>query len=144
MRRSIRGLNEKELDVRGGSEGWSIREYIHHLVEANLIASNMIICAIAADGYDYDWTWVWPDKTWVKRMGYDKADVAPSIAFLTSLCRHISGLVAAKPRFLKNKVNVNDTPGAKRYALTVEKIFLQEIDHANTHLNDIALIRNSH
>lgn len=143
IRRAIRGLGEEQLDASGGSEGWSIREYVHHLVEANLIASNMIICAIAADGHNFDWTWVWPNKAWLKRMGYDKANVAPAIATLDALSRHISNLIAANPRSLKRKVNVNDTPDAERYALTVEQILLQEIHHADTHLNDIAQIRNS-
>lgn len=63
IRKSLRDLNESDLRLRGGSEGWSIRETVHHLVEANLVASNMIIAAIATNGCDYDWTWINPDKS---------------------------------------------------------------------------------
>lgn len=37
IRKSLSGSSETDLDRRGGSEGWSIREYVHHLVEANLV-----------------------------------------------------------------------------------------------------------
>ncbi len=63
IRNSLRDLNESDLRLRGASEGWSIRETVHHLVEANLVASNMIIAAIATNGCDYDWTWINPDKS---------------------------------------------------------------------------------
>jgi hypothetical protein len=58
IQETLHGLNDSDLDLRGGSEGWSIRETVHHVVEANLVASNMIIAALATDAYDFDWTWV--------------------------------------------------------------------------------------
>jgi len=144
IRNSIRGLNERDLRLRGGSEGWSIRETVHHLVEANLVASNMIIAALATNGCDYDWTWVNPDKSWMRRVGYDTADVGPAIETLRALCRHISGLVAAQPGALARTVKLNDVPGATRYVMTVEKILSQEVEHANEHLGDIRDARGLH
>jgi hypothetical protein len=34
LRKALEGLAEEDLDLRGGAEGWSIRETVHHLVEA--------------------------------------------------------------------------------------------------------------
>jgi len=144
IRNSIRGLNESDLGLRGGSEGWSIRETVHHLVEANLVASNMIIAALATNGYNYDWTWVNPNKSWMQRVGYDTANVAPAIETLRSLCRHISGLIAGQPGALARTVKLNDAPGATRYVMTVEKILRQEVEHANEHLGDIRSTRKLH
>jgi hypothetical protein len=144
IRKAIRGLSERDLDLRGGDEGWSIRETVHHLVEANLIASNMIIAALAVDGYDFDWTWVYPSRKWMQRVGYDKAAVAPAIAMLQALCRHVAALIAGRPPSLKRAVKVNDTPGAARYTLTVEDILRQQADHAQEHLREIRAIREKH
>jgi len=141
---AIRGLKGKDLDLRGGSEGWSIRETVHHLVEANLVASNIVIAALAMNGYNYDWTWVNPSKAWMRRVGYDTARVEPAIETLRALCRYISGLVAAKPSALTRKVKLNDTPGSTRYEMTVDKILWQEVTHAEEHLQDVREIRKSH
>jgi hypothetical protein len=140
---AIRGLKEKDLDLRCGSEGWSIRETVHHLVEANLVASNIIIAALAMNGYNYDWTWVNPSKAWMRRVGYGTAPVEPAIETLRALCLYISGLVAAKPGALTCKVKLNDTPGAARYVMTVEKILWQEVTHAEEHLQDVREIRKA-
>src|SRR4030065_189516 len=75
IRKSVRGLNESDLRLRAGSEGWSIRETVHHLGEANLVASTMIIAALATNGCNYDWTWVNPSKSWMRRIGYNTANV---------------------------------------------------------------------
>lgn len=144
IRHSIRGLNESELDLRGGSEGWSIRESVHHLVEANLVASNMIIAALATNGCNFDWTWVNPGKSWMRRVGYDTADVRLAVKALSAVCRHMSALVAAQPGALDRTVKLNDAPGAKRYVTTVEKILGQEIEHAKEHLADVRTTRRLH
>lgn len=144
IRLSIRDLNGPGLNQRGGAEGWSIREHVHHLVEANLVASNMIIAALATDGANFDWTWVNPTKEWMRRIGYTTADVEPAIKTLRALCRHISALVASQPDALTRTVMLNDTPGGKRYAMTIEQILWQEIDHAGDHLQEIRTIRKFH
>ncbi|MGH2567728.1 MAG: DinB family protein [Bacteroidota bacterium] len=141
---AIRGLRENDLNLRGGSEGWSIRETVHHLVEANLVASNMVIAALATNGCNYDWTWVNPSTAWMRRVGYDTAPVEPAIETLRALCRHISVLIAAKPGAFTRKVKLNDTPGARRYVMTVEKILWQEVNHADEHLHDVSETRKLH
>ena len=141
---AIRGLKENDLNLRGESEGWSIRETVHHLVEANLVASNMIIAALATNGCNYDWTWVNPSTAWMRRVGYDTAQVEPAIEMLGTLCRHISVLVVAKPSALARKVKLNDAPGARRYVMTVEKILRQEVKHAEEHLHEVRETRKLH
>jgi len=143
IRRSIRGLTDDDLDLRGGEEGWSIRETVHHIVEANLIASNMILAALAADGYAYDWTWVWPNRAWMRRAGYDKAAIEPALKMLRGLCAHIAELVTTRSS-LARKIQVNDTPDAPRYAMSVEKILRDQVGHAEGHIADIRATREKH
>lgn len=140
IRKSIQRLSDADFDRRGGSEGWSIREYVHHLVEANLVASTMIIAALANSGGEFDWTWVNPNEAWMKRVGYDKADVEPALTVLTAVCDYIAGIIVAQPGMLERYVKLNDSPGAERYNATVEKILKDEREHANHHLADIRSI----
>jgi len=85
LRKALEGLAEEDLDLRGGAEGWSIRETVHHLVEANLVASNIMIAGLAKSGCIYDWSWVTPDASWMQRVGYDTAPVRPALETFTAL-----------------------------------------------------------
>ncbi len=144
IRAGIRGLQDADLDLRGGADGWSIRETVHHIIEANLVASNMIIAALATNGGNFDWTWVSPDQAWMCRVGYDKADVRPGINALGALTRYVSILVTSRRDAFTRTVHLNDAPGARRYPMTIEQILLQEIDHAKGHLAGVRTTRRQH
>jgi hypothetical protein len=96
LRRVVRGLSDARL-VRSGHQALSIRETVHHLVEANLVASNIIIAAMANSGSTYDWTWVNPEASWMRRLGYDKAPVGPAVSTLEALSRHLHALFSITP-----------------------------------------------
>ncbi len=141
---AIRGLDEPGLDLRDGHDGWSIREYVHHLVESNLIATGMILRALATDAGYYDWTWVNPDRTWMRRLGYDKAPVDPAIKTLATTCRHFSGLLAAVPDALARTVTLRDAPDAPLYTRTLDEVLQREIGHVTMHLDEVSRIRVAH
>lgn len=137
IKTAVEMLSEDELELRGGREGMSIRETVHHLAEANIVATSMMIAAIGKDGCTYDWSWLYPDKAWVERMGYETAPIEPALDVINALSRQISNLVSSNPETLNRKIEVFDTPGGKTYTLTVRDIIQQEIDHAAEHLSDI-------
>jgi hypothetical protein len=94
---ALEGLTKDDLNFRGGPNGWSIRETVHHLVESNLVACTIVIAAAGTGGCTYDCSWLNPDRAWMERMGYRGA-VAPAIEALSALCRYLSALLsAAKP-----------------------------------------------
>jgi len=138
IRRAVSGLSGRELDARGGSEGLSIREYAHHLVEANLVASTIVLAGLGKSGCEFDWSWMVPDARWMKGLGYRRAPLGPSLELLDALCAHVSGLVRAAPGGLKRSVRLVDSPGAKPRRRTLEQIFGEECEHARHHLKDIA------
>ena len=145
IEKAIEGLSEDALDLRGrtddGAEGLSIREIVHHLVEANLVASNIMIAALAKTGCTYDWSWLTPGGDWMKRMGYDRAPVRPALATLNALCAYIAGLVTATDDGSRREVRLLDAPGAELYTKTVEGLFRQEVEHAEEHLRTLAKTR---
>jgi hypothetical protein len=128
------GRSARALDRRGGEHGWSPRETIHHLVEANLVAAGMIIAAMGKSGSTFDWTWLNPDRAWMRRLGDDRAPVAPAIAALRAVGRHLGGLVRAARGARSRTVVLFDTPGGRRYRRTVEAILREEAGHAAEHL----------
>ena len=75
------GLSDAELDRPCPDSGLTVREVVHHLVEANLVASNILIAALATNGGTFDWSWVQPGGDWAKRMGYGKLPIGPALDF---------------------------------------------------------------
>jgi hypothetical protein len=137
IERAIEGLNDHELDARGGPEGWSIRETVHHLVEANQIASNIVIAAMANTGGIYDWSWVNPDRSWMRRTGYDKAPVEPALATLKALSEHLKELLKTSPDAGACEIQLLDAVGAEPRTVTVVEVLQEEVNHAQEHLKEI-------
>jgi hypothetical protein len=135
LRTAVRGLSGERLDARAGPESLSIRQTVHHLVEANLIASNIVIAALANSGSTYDWTWVMPGRPWMQRLGYDKAPVEPAVATLGALVRHLAAILEATGDGGQRTIQLYDAPGAPRYTKTVEQVLADEVSHAREHLD---------
>jgi hypothetical protein len=144
IEKALEGLVDEDLDLRGGADGWSIRESVHHLVEANLVASNIVIAALARSGTIYDWSWVTPDASWMQRVGYTTAPVRSALDTLQALCEHIGSLIRASSDGFRRQVQLLDAPGAKLYTKTVRDILTQEVEHAEEHLRSVADTRAAH
>lgn len=144
IEKSLEGLAEEDLDLRGGEEGWSIRETVHHLVEANLVASIAMIAALAKSGSVFDWSWVTPDAAWMQRMSYNSAPIRPALDTLRGLCEHVATIISGAADGLHCKVQLLDAPGAESYSKTVEELLNQEAAHAEGHLRSVADTRAGH
>lgn len=135
LRRAIAPLSRKELGAREGSEGWSVREYVHHLVEANLVASSIVLAAVGNPGCDYDWSWLMPDAGWTKRLGYRRLPVDPAIRLLEALSAHVAGILRGAPGGMRRHVRLRGSKSVRRR--TVERLLREECDHADLHLRDL-------
>ena len=134
---ALEGLTEDDLNCRGGPNGWSIRENVHHVVESNLVACTIMIAAVGTSGYTYDCSWLNPDRAWMERMGYSRGAVAPAIEMLSALCRYVTALLEAAPDALRREVKFLGAPGTEPYQMTVEQMIRLEVEHARHHLQEV-------
>lgn len=139
VEKAVRGLSKKEIESRKGRDLMSVHETVHHIAEANIVAASMIIAAIGKDGASYDWTWLYPNLDWVDRLGYSKVPIQPAIKMLDAMSEHIANLVRVNPKVLKRKVTLFDTPGGRKYTMTVEEIMNHEVGHAKEHLQEVGI-----
>lgn len=110
-------------------------ETVHHLLEANLVASNMIIAALGTDGYEFDWSWLIPDERWNARLGYANVSVEPAIALFRALTQYISALLSRDPSLMQRSIRLRDSGDSEPYSITVEGILSREVEHAREHLS---------
>jgi hypothetical protein len=144
IRQAIDGLPEEALDLRGGPDGLSIREAVHHLVEANLVAATIVIAALGKSGCTFDWSWLFPDVAWSRRVGYDKTPPGPALDALAALTTHLAGVIAVGGDRLDREVRLLDAPGAETCTRTVREVLRTEVEHAAEHLAAVAETRAAH
>ncbi|HEY2323935.1 MAG TPA: hypothetical protein VGJ82_13855 [Thermoanaerobaculia bacterium] len=113
----------------------SERETVHHLLEANLVASNMILAALGTDGYEFDWSWLVPDEQWVKRLGYGDVAVEPAIELFRALTKYFSALLGRDPSLLQRTIRLRNSGDSEPYVITVAEILAREVEHAREHLS---------
>ena len=138
IRRAAAGLTARGLARRGGAEGWTIGETVHHLVEANVVMSNILLSAMARPGRRYDWSWVVPDRLWMTRMRYDRTPIGPALDLLEALVSHVIALLRSSPGAMKRPVRLYAGPGRRLERRTVRQLLEAECGHAADHLRDIA------
>ena len=134
---ALKGLTEDDLNFRGGPNGWSIRENVHHVVESNLVACTIVIAAMGKGGFTYDCSWMNPDRAWMERMGYSRGAVAPAIEALSAVCRYVAALLSAAPDALRLEVKLLGAPGTEPYLMTVEQMIRLEVEHVWHHLQEV-------
>jgi hypothetical protein len=134
---AVEGLTEDDLNLRGGPDGWSIRENVHHMVESYLAACTIAVAAVGTSGYAYDCSWMNLDLARMERMGYGRLAVAPAVEVLSALCAYVAALLSAAPDTLRSEVKLLEAPGAKPYVMTVEEMIRQEAEHARKHLQAV-------
>jgi hypothetical protein len=139
--RSIVGLVEAriadvaaaELDRRP-RDSMTLRETVHHIVEANIVAASIVVSALGSPGCTYDWSWMMPFGPWMDRLRYDRQPVDVSLRLLRALNDWVAAVIEPLPDGLQREVRLRDAPDAGLRTATVAEVLLQEAEHARGHL----------
>jgi len=139
--RSIVGLvhaslaegGEQELDRRADAESLTLRETVHHVVEANVVAASIVIAALGSPACVYDWSWLQPFGPWLLRMRHGERELGPSLTLLGALNDYVAALVEPLPDGLARTVRLRDAPDAPLRTTTVADVLRAEVEHARGH-----------
>jgi hypothetical protein len=132
----VEGLSDADLDRRPDESSMSIRETVHHLVEANVVAGSIVIAALGSPGSVFDWSWMMPFGPWMERMGYDRKPLAPSLRLLDALNEYVVAQLDPLADGLDRTVRLRDQPGGELRTATVAEVLLQEAEHAREHVEE--------
>lgn len=139
---AIAGLSESDLDLRG--EGWSIRQYVHHTVEGELMWQLYLRAIIGTDGIEFpiQWYFAISQDEWAERWASDKRAIEPTLAlFRASTCSLAELLRCCEADAWNHFGNVTWPEAKQATRLTVRDIVLIHIGHMNQHTKDIRTIR---
>ncbi len=142
---AIEGLNETQLDWKA-TEGWSIRQYVHHTVEGELIWQVNLRAAAGHDGiaFPMDWFFCQDQDTWVERWGYARRPVRPALTLFRASTHNLVEFLRCVPEVWDHTGHIT-WPGAEKETIwSVRDIVLIHIGHMDQHTADIQAIREGH
>jgi hypothetical protein len=143
---AIAGLNEVQLNLTLGT-GWSIREYVHHTVEGELIWQMFLRAILGTNGIEFPihWYFALTQDEWAKRWAYGKRAVGPTLSlFRGSTASLVELLRTVPPEVWKHYGCVTWPDDDKETCLTVRDIVLMHLRHMDQHTGDIQVIRTAH
>jgi uncharacterized damage-inducible protein DinB len=139
---AIAGLSDSDLDLQG--KGWSIREYVHHTVEGELLWQVNLRAILGTDGIEFPFQWYFrlSQDEWAQRWASCKRAIEPTLALFRASTRSLAELLrCVDPEAWKHHGLVT-WPGAKEIKhLTIREILLIHIGHMDQHTADIRSIR---
>jgi hypothetical protein len=131
------GRSDAELDERPDGSPFTIRELVHHIVEANVVAASIVVAGLGSPGSVYDWSWMLPFGKWMERMRYDAKPIGPTVALLEALNEYVVAQIEPLPDGLERTVQLRDEPGGELRTMTIADVLMQEWNHAREHVEAI-------
>jgi len=132
----VDGRSEIEIDRRPDAESMTLRETVHHVVEANVVAASIVTAALGRPGSVYDWSWMLPFGKWMEQMRYDRKPLAPSLRLLEALNEYVAAQIEPLEDGLERRVRLRDQPDGPLREVTVADILIQEAEHAREHVEE--------
>jgi hypothetical protein len=143
---AIAGLDDVQLNLRL-STGWSIREYVHHIVEGELMWQMFLRAILGTNGIAFPIRWYFAisQDDWVERWVSGKRALAPTLALFRGSTASLAELLRNIPAEAWEHYGRVTWPGDdKETRLTVRDIVLIHIGHMDQHTTDIQTIRTAH
>jgi hypothetical protein len=134
---TLERLGGDGLDRVTEREGLTVREQIHHIVEANVVAASIVIAALGSPGCTYDWSWMVPFGPWMDRLHYRAKPLEPALHLLDALNAYVAAQIAPLPDALSREVYLKDGEDVPLRRATVVEVLAQEVAHAEMHLADV-------
>ena len=146
LRAAVAGLDDAQLDLTL-STGWSIREYVHHTVEGELMWQIFLRAILGQNGIEIPIAWYFglEQQEWGRRWVYGKRSINPTLALFGGSTANLVELLHNIPAGSWNHFGRVTWPGDEMETrLTVRDIVLMHLGHMDRHTADIYAIRAFH
>ena len=137
-------LAEPDLDLARRPGAWTIRQIVHHIVDADDLTNMIVKAAIGSPGSVYRMDWYDPGNTWVKTLNYAGRAIAPATALFRASRRHIEQLLERVPGAWECHVMLRRSCDSDATKVSVRYLVQAQIHHALHHIAQIRATREVH
>jgi len=141
---ALADLTDIALNVAQEPNTWTIRQFVHHLVDGDALWTTPIKIALGARHATFDLKWYWtvPQDAWAERWKYSERPIAPSLALLIANRQHVAQLLHHSSQWWNHSLTVEWPNGSQKH-LTIADMISIQADHVFAHLNDIQRIHET-
>jgi hypothetical protein len=142
---AIAGLEESDLDLHLES-GWSIREYICHLVEGEQLWQINLRMIIGLNGAEFPFGWYpeLPQDEWAERWAYGKRSLKIMLDQYRADTQYLIDTLKNLPDVWEHYGCITWPGSEKESRYTVRDIVEMHLHHLDVHSEDILAIRTLH
>lgn len=141
----MEGLSESQLDLSRAEGKWTIREIVHHIVDAEDIWETVIKAALGNTGCTFDISWYIPDNKCAVPLDYANRPIDEAVALFKTLRRFIADMVKHLPDALeRNAVITSKNDKFPEINFNVREMLSWQIQHLEIHIDQIHETREVH
>jgi hypothetical protein len=141
---ALADLSESDLDLARSPDAWTIREIVHHIVDADDVTKIIVKAALGNPGCLYELEWYDPDNAWAETLDYAGRPIAPALALLRTNHSHIEELLQHLPDAWGRFVMLKRFEDSEEMRFTVGQLIYAQMGHVYHHIEHIRMTRQVH
>lgn len=142
LEEALSGITEKELDARATDEGWTVREIVHHLADADSMWMTLVKIIVITPGSKFSYAWHPGNRGIAKALNYTKRPIGPALALFRVTREHIVQMLRATPDVWENHLVGIEVPDDEPdFKITVGEYITGLTKHLREHVEEIASMR---
>jgi hypothetical protein len=142
--KALNGLAPADLDLARAEGKWTIRQIVHHIVDAEDLLELCIKTALGNPGCTIDISWYIPDNKWAEPLDYATRPTGEAVQFFGAVRRHVVELIGSLPGAWERHVVLTRDGGTNGRQITVQEIVGWQVRHLRQHIEQIQETREVH
>ena len=140
MQALVQNLSEPDLDLVSETDGWSVRQIVHHVADDCDVWSLCIKKAIATPGVMVRFEGFPGNEAWAQGLAFEQREIGPAINLMTAHRQYIAHLLTHFPDVWEQSVKFGDAKGDIVGEMTVRGMVKMLIEHMLEHVEAVAAI----
>ncbi|MGH9933268.1 MAG: DinB family protein [Pyrinomonadaceae bacterium] len=141
---ALAGLSESDLNLSRTRDAWTIRQIVHHVVDADDMTKTIIKAALGNSGCHFELDWYDPNNAWAETMNYATRNLATAITLLRANHSHMEQLLCQLPDAWERYVMLKRQQGSEERKLAAAQLLHSQTAHALHHIEQIRATRQIH
>ena len=144
LKKTLHGLSILDYSLTRTEGKWTIREIVHHIVDADSVVHTMILGALGNSGCLYDQSWYKTDNSWVHILKYQERSIDLATTLFKANLQSMVELLKILPNSLECQIILRREIDPQDKKITVEQLIQSRIHHTQHHLAQIIETRKVH